>query len=530
MRDLGDFQTPRELVEKVLDRVDGLGAGWSRVLEPTSGLGAFIDAVIGRYPTAELSGIELQEHYAANSSSKNVTVLRHSIFDVDLAGIAWKTRGPLLVVGNPPWITSSELGTLGSANIPRKENFKRLPGLAAKTGEANFDLTEYIWLKLISELRAENPTIALLCKTSVARNVFRFMGDREIGARRASLWQIDAKHWFGASVDACLFCVEFDTASAPLDEVAVYSDIDDAEPARRLGYHRGRLVADAAAYRRVANIDGESPAEWRQGIKHDAARVMELRENEGQLVNGLGDVVDVEREYVFPLLKGTDVFRGIHGSAIVRRVIVPQRVLGEDTLALEQAAPRLWAYLMAHHSAFEQRKSSIYRGRAPFSIFGVGDYSFAPFKVAVSGLHKQPRFLLVSPVAGRPVMLDDTCYFLPCSDVGQAAVFAALLESEPVADLLAALIFTDSKRPVTKRLLQRIDLQRALVACDGARLLKVALEKLAGIGAGSAIGPLDDPRRVLGFARPRPDQPADPAIVGGTLDNAARTPGMVRGA
>lgn len=42
-------------------------------------------------------------------------------------------------------------------------------------------------------------------------------------------------------------------------------------------------------------------------------------------------------------------------------------------------------------------------------MFGIGDYSFAPYKVALSGFYKKPLFCLL--YASKPVMTDDTAYF-----------------------------------------------------------------------------------------------------------------------
>src|SRR5205814_1383297 len=85
-------------------------------------------------------------------------------------------------------------------------------------------------------------------------------------------------------------------------------------------------------------------------------------------------------------------------------------------------------------------------------------YSFAPYKVAVSGLHAEPRFRVVGPAGGRPVVFDDTCYFLPFTDPVECATTAAVLQSAPARELLAALTFAGSKRPVTKAVLRRLDL------------------------------------------------------------------------
>jgi hypothetical protein len=119
-------------------------------------------------------------------------------------------------------------------------------------------------------------------------------------------------------------------------------------------------------------------------------------------------------------------------------------------------------------------------------MFGIGDYSFAPFKVAVSGLHKQPRFRLIHPAGGRPVMLDDTCYFIACDSARQAALVSALLNHRAAAEFFLSLIFVDSKRPVTKRLLGRIDLIE-LLKLVARRELLIDAEKLLDLIPGNEI-------------------------------------------
>src|SRR6185369_1740835 len=133
---------------------------------------------------------------------------------------------------------------------------------------------------------------------------------------------------------------------------------------------------------------------------------------------------------------------------------------GEDTTWLKQANPRLWKYLSAHADALDARRSVIYNDKPPFSIFGVGDYSFKPYKVAMSGFYKSSHFSLLPPADGKPVMLDDTCYLLGFDSLGQAAVALGLLNSQPVQDFLKSIVFPDAKRPYTKDVLMRIDLRK----------------------------------------------------------------------
>ncbi len=105
--------------------------------------------------------------------------------------------------------------------------------------------------------------------------------------------------------------------------------------------------------------------------------------------------------------------------------------MGEDTFEISKIAPRTWKYLDSHRELFEARKSSIYANRLPFALFGIGDYSFAPWKVAISGLHKIPRFVTIGPSQDKPVFFDDACYFLPFQDPQLAEVVTDILNSKP---------------------------------------------------------------------------------------------------
>ena len=184
---------------------------------------------------------------------------------------------------------------------------------------------------------------------------------------------------------------------------------------------------------------------------------MELVEHGGELRNGLGEMVDVEPEHVYPLAKGADLGRvGFDGPS--RRVLVTHRRLGEDTRGLEARSPRLWDYLTRHAGAFAARRSKVYERRPPFSMFGIGAYTFSAWKVAVSGLHKEARFRAVGPVDGKPVLFDDTCYFLPVDHPDEADRILGLLDTTMARTLIASIRFHDAKRPITKGLLSRIDL------------------------------------------------------------------------
>lgn len=493
-KDLGDFQTPPGLVAAVLERLGPVGARWPRVLEPTCGRGHFLAGLLAlAEPPREVHGVELQASHlrAARSVARaagagvKVGLTRADFFALDLKRVpSWTEAGPLLVVGNPPWITTGALGSLGSRNGPARRKARGLAGLAARTGASNFDLAEAVWLKLLDELgTGPGPaTVALLCKLSVARRVLEHVGAAGLAVSDPTLRRIDARAWFGAAVEACLLCLTVgpapEGAARGLGRVPLYPDLEAQAPTATLGLVRGRLVADLDAYAPLAFADGVCPLDWRQGLKHDAAGAVELTSEGRVLRNRQGEAVDVEPEHVYPWLKGTDLARSVDVDDTVARparaVLVTQHAMTDDTRTLERSAPRLWSYLERHADRFARRRSSIYRGRPPYAMFGVGPYSFAAWKVAVSGLHASARFRALGPVEGRPALVDDTCYLAPCASPEQAALVAAVANLPEARALLRAMNLPGTKRPVTKALLQRLDLRALFDRSDRAAVVSRA--------------------------------------------------------
>ena len=489
-RELGDFQTPVELARVLVDDI-WRRRPFDRVLEPTCGVGGFLRACAELpEPPSELIGIELQEAYVgeaaealgqAKTRGTKTHLIAGDIFQLNLStALPWQPgAGTTLVVGNPPWVTSSDLGgTDSSGRVPRS-NIERLSGLDALTGAANFDIAEAIWLKLLSELAHLRPTIALLCKQSVAHRLLRVCSQLKLPISGARLTEIDAAHWFGIHADACFFELDVGTESPSVLSADVYESPGCLAAKRRLGLINDGLVSDLNAYDALRSLDGECPFTWRQGLKHDAASVMELVGTEVGLINKLGEPVQVEMSHRLPLAKGSDIY---NGRPLTREVIVTQRSLGEDTLLLSDAAPALWRYLEEHREVFERRRSRIYRNRPAYSLFGIGPYAFAPYKVAVSGLHLEPRFRLFGPIDGRPVALDDTCYMLPFDEAETAAIVSALLNHDLTRRFIGTLTVPGAKRPLTKRLLRRVDLLAVRAQVDPGEIVRSARAELSSIG------------------------------------------------
>lgn len=472
--EFGDFQTPMALARSVCRVLAGRRLSPASVVEPTCGVGSLLVAALERFASIRLAlGVDINPSYVGSAQAAiaekqfadKTRVLCGDFFQLDWPELLRELPDPLLVIGNPPWVTNARLSVLHSGNLPQKTNFQRRRGLEAITGKANFDISEWMLIRLLDWLNGRPSVLAMLCKAAVARKVLSHAWQERIAIKSSDMYLIDAQESFGASVEACLLVCELSPCCRDHD-VHVFSGLQDPGEATALGYRDGRLIADVRTYDRRRHLRGSRSLRWRSGIKHDCRKVMELTREGGKYRNGLGELVDLEEAYLYPMLKSSDVAKG--SLEIPKRwMLVTQQSIGQETRSIETTAPKTWGYLESHAEMLDRRRSSIYSKHARFSVFGVGDYSFAPWKVAISGFYKRLAFAVVGSFAGKPIVLDDTCYFVPCPTREDAEYVAFLMNSPASREFLSSFIFWEVKRPLTVEVLAQLDLV-ALAAEVGA--------------------------------------------------------------
>ncbi len=459
-REYGDYQTPVDFAEKVciyLKKYRHIKP--SAIVEPTCGVGSFLESSL-LFEAAEYYGIEINPEYCDICRKKindsRVKIINSDFFAFSLKALIQDKR-QILVIGNPPWVTNSTLSALGSDNLPIKANFKGLKGIDAITGVSNFDICEYIILQLINEYRDTNTVISMLCKTSVARNVFKELKRNDINFSSCDILEFDAAKVFGINASACVLIIQLSekTASSYYCNVFDFENPDIIKS--QFGFSCGQFYSNLDSG--TENFDGQCCFEWRQGVKHDCSKVMELTLRNGSLQNGQKETVHIEDDIVFPLIKSS-MFKAPVIHSFSKYVIVTQKKAREETGHLEQDVPKTWQYLNDNLALFEARKSSIYRGAPPFSMFGVGDYSYSKYKVGVSGFYKRPLFSVLFSDDEKPVMTDDTSYFICFDHYDMAYVAMLLLNSNKVQGFLTSIAFLDAKRPYTKKVLERIDFDK----------------------------------------------------------------------
>ena len=174
------------------------------------------------------------------------------------------------------------------------------------------------------------------------------------------------------------------------------------------------------------------------------------------LADGHGESVQFKEDFAGRLWKSSDVGNG--RVAARKHVLVTQRHTGEDTAKFGEAAPRIWEYLNGRAFHFDNRASSVYRGQPRFAMLGIGPYSFAPWRVAISGFYDSLRFPLVSP-AGRASRDGGRYLVLPSvrsSRGGRTRHRPPRLAARAAISEIPG--FPDAKRPVTIDMLRRISI------------------------------------------------------------------------
>lgn len=468
----GDWQTPQALALEVCQRHLACFGMPDIVIEPTCGIGAFVLAALEVFENAnEIYAIEINPTYTSILKNKillralqqtiqqspNIHIVNADFFKFDFSTIFTKIeqqRRRLAIIGNPPWVTNSGEGKISAENLPIKINKYKYKGIEARLGKSNFDISEAITLYLLGYSENIKGGISFLLKNSVIRNIVQKQKAFPLNIGNISQESINAKKEFNVSVEASSFTAEL--GSVPTTRCMV-SDFYNHKHLYEYGWVRESFVSNVSLYHKYSAFDKKSSYTWRSGVKHDCAPILELRSTDGRLINGLGETVVIEEDLIYPLLKSSDI-NSYSGKFFERYIIIPQKDISHSNINLQSSHPLAYEYLNRHRDYFLKRKSSIYRNKEIFSIFGIGEYSFKPYKILVSSLYKSLRFILVKSYKEKPIMVDDTCYQLDFDDIDEAEEVYEALNSEEIQSLFQSLVFSDSKRVVTKELLMRIDL------------------------------------------------------------------------
>ena len=127
--EFGDFQTNSGLAIKVCQLLKEKGINPKTLIEPTCGTGNFILSALKTFDNIEnILGVEINKVYLEKLNNDligipnrvKIKLENKNVFDYDFSKCP-ELSEPFLILGNPPWVTNSELQ---GKNLPKKSNSK----------------------------------------------------------------------------------------------------------------------------------------------------------------------------------------------------------------------------------------------------------------------------------------------------------------------------------------------------------------------------------------------------------------------
>jgi hypothetical protein len=148
----------------------------------------------------------------------------------------------------------------------------------------------------------------------------------------------------------------------------------------------------------------------------------------------------IEPDLLYPLLRGRDVSRWqATPQAYLLMVQDPEKRRGYDENWLAVTHPKTYAYLKRFEDALRQRSGyrRYFKETDPFySLFDVGDYTFAPYKVVWREVANSVEAAVAGPGklesdSPRCTIPDHTNILVPCQGEDEAHFVCAILNASP---------------------------------------------------------------------------------------------------
>ncbi len=244
------------------------------------------------------------------------------------------------------------------------------------------------------------------------------------------------------------------------------------------------LTARPKALRAVRKVLGLSEYKAHEGVNTGGAnavywveKVMERPEGlvvVRNLTEGAKIKVDevtepLEPDLLYPLLRGRDVRRWqAEPSALILMVQDPVKRRGIDEKELQTRYPRTYGYLKRFERVLRERASrgvsDMLKKGAPFyTMFAVGDYTFAPWKVVWREVAHTLDAAVAAPQGRKPGVPDHTLILVECGSRQEAHYLCGALNSTPARLAVQAYIVLHPDPHILERVrIPRFDPQNAV--------------------------------------------------------------------
>ncbi|HMF31913.1 MAG TPA: hypothetical protein VKK79_10880, partial [Candidatus Lokiarchaeia archaeon] len=151
----------------------------------------------------------------------------------------------------------------------------------------------------------------------------------------------------------------------------------------------------------------------------------------------------IEKDLVYPIVKPRHVKKWLMKG--YKYIIIPQKKQGENNESeVLTTNPKTYAYLQTFRDDLLGRSSRWFKGgdKPFYSLFGIGVYTFAPFKVVWSSIGFLHAFAVVSTVTDefigtKEVIPDNTIGYLSFEAEQEAHYTCAILNSNVIREMFS---------------------------------------------------------------------------------------------
>lgn len=519
--DLGEFFTPDWLAEKTMTMAGFNGETDKKIFDPGCGSGIFLLATAARKienhsplvnllnfvlgcdlnPLSVLSArlnflLFLSKHFAFPLPEVELPIFHYdSVFQTPHGNTNAESLQKILaggcdyLIGNPPWISWNCLPPvyrqrLENELLPQYKLFD-FHGQLARLGHSNDDYLSTFTLVTIDRYLKQNGICSFIIKqpllTNVAGKAFRRFEIRRSSGKVTPLRvrqaaDLRALDPFGIGNETAILVLEkgaptiypiaYDIWSKPNGHLEIKTE--RAQPSA-LADTSSAWIVITSEWRATQFMEGENPYEIRHGLKHDGAeililRVLEKNKNRLHIQRRVDETIhEIEPEWIYPFLQPRHLKQW--GRDGYFYFLMPQRKAGENNeKELIEQFPLTYAFLKHFAPQFAARRSKVFLNKPFYGLFGLGQYTHAPYKVCWVGLGFQPRFAVIEeinePLLGpKTIIPDGTIYFMPFQQRDEAHFVCALLNSELVCKFLSARS-GKSKRGLSKKVVEQLALPK----------------------------------------------------------------------
>ncbi|MEF8900236.1 MAG: N-6 DNA methylase [Halovenus sp.] len=430
--------SPAELVDAITDTVLGID------LNPVAVKSAKLSYLVSLLPLLDRGAVDRLELPVFLTDALRLTRQDDITFEGEVRDLTVDH-----LVGNPPWLT---WGTLPE---PVKDAWRETyidqldlfphDGFTSRLGHGNDDISVlFVWV-CTSHYLAEGGTASFVLKRDILRGpAGKLLRTQSVGGRPLAVRHVhdfsDLRP-FGpdAGADAAIYTFSADTDPTfpiPLDS---WTEGESEPDFSSTGHIRETLVRDTGG---VVPVDADDPSsawvreaaeraalgecahEIRHGLKDDAKDVFGIER---------GQLATLESDHVYPYIASRHVVKyGLFGYDLH---LVPLRKANEDNEAeLRRTCPDTYEYLAANREALEDRSSTWLEDGPFYNVFGLGEYTWSPYKVVWCRLGFKPDFAVVSTVddaefGEKQVVPGDHYMFIPTGNKTEAHFLCGLLNS-----------------------------------------------------------------------------------------------------